>query len=92
MELKFSHKGLRELYSTGSKKGIETVLCDKLSRILTTMDICQSIEELDLPGYRLHELKGNRKGVWSITVTGNWRLTFKNEDDKFTELDLEDYH
>ncbi len=59
---------------------------------LTALDTAQSIEDMDIPGYRLHPLKGIRKGFWSITVNGNWRLTFEFRDGNVHILNYEDYH
>lgn len=59
---------------------------------LAALDTAQSIEDVDIPGYRLHPLKGSRKGFWSITVSGNWRLTFEFVDGNAHILNYEDYH
>ena len=59
---------------------------------LAALDTAQSIEDMDIPGYRLHQLKGSRKGFWSITVNGNWRLTFEFLDGNVHVLNYEDYH
>ena len=59
---------------------------------LAALDTSQSIEDMDIPGYRLHQLKGSRKGFWSITVNGNWRLTFEFLDGNVHILNYEDYH
>lgn len=59
---------------------------------LTALDTALEITDLDIPGYDLHELKGSRKGVWSISVSGNWRLTFEFMDGNAYQLDNEDYH
>ncbi len=59
---------------------------------LSALDTAQSIEDMDIPGYRLHQLKGSRKGFWSITVNGNWRLTFEFLDGNVHILNYEDYH
>jgi proteic killer suppression protein len=59
---------------------------------LAALDTAQSIEDMDIPGYRLHQLKGSRKGFWSISVNGNWRLTFEFLDGNVHILNYEDYH
>jgi proteic killer suppression protein len=59
---------------------------------LAALDIAQTIDDMDLPGFRLHPLKGNLAGRWSITVSGNWRLTFEFRDGNAYVLDYEDYH
>lgn len=59
---------------------------------LAALDTALEITDLDIPGYDLHELKGNRKGIWAISVSGNWRLTFEFIDGNAYQLDYEDYH
>ena len=88
----FKHKGLKKFYETGSTKGIQSNHVRKLRMQLAALDTAQSIEDMDIPGYRLHHLKGSRKGLWSITVNGNWRLTFEFVDGNVHILNYEDYH
>jgi proteic killer suppression protein len=90
----FSHKGLRDLYERGSRRGVPARQVPKLRRILTVLDRARAPEDLQGPaGWRVHDLKGDRAGDWSITVTGNWRITFRFTDDQNVELvDYEDYH
>ncbi len=88
----FKHKGLEKFYETGSTKGIQANHAKKLRMQLAALDTAQSIEDMDIPGYRLHRLKGSRKGFWSITVNGNWRLTFEFLDGNVHILHYEDYH
>ncbi len=88
----FKHKGLEEFYEKGSKKGIQAQHATKLRMQLAALDSAQSIEDLDIPGYRLHSLRGNRKGIWSITVSGNWRVTFEFTDSNVYIANYEDYH
>ena len=88
----FKHKGLEKFYGTGSTKGIQSNHTKKLRMQLAALDTAQSIEDMDIPGYRLHQLKGSRKGFWSITVNGNWRLTFEFLDGNVHILNYEDYH
>jgi proteic killer suppression protein len=68
----FKHKGLRRLYETGNTRGIQAEYAKKLRMQLAALDTAQTIEDLDIPGYRFYELKGKLKGIWSITVSGNW--------------------
>lgn len=89
---KLRHKGLRRLYDDDSTRGIQAEHADRLRLILTNLDVARLPIDLDLPGYRLHELKGDRKGTWSITVSGNWRVTFAFEGEDVTDVDYEDYH
>ena len=88
----FKHKGLRVFFETGSKKGIQAKHAIKLRLQLAALDTAQVIEDLDIPGYRLHQLKGLRKDTWSITVNGNWRITFEFENGHAYIVDYEDYH
>ncbi len=88
----FKHKGLRVFFETGSKKGIQAKHAIKLRLQLAALDTAQVIEDMDIPGYRLHQLKGLRKETWSITVNGNWRITFEFENGHAYIVDYEDYH
>ena len=88
----FKHKGLEELYRTGTKKGIQAAHANKLRMQLVALDTAFCIEDLDIPGYRLHPLKGDKKGLWSIVVNANWRITFEFRDGHVFILNYEDYH
>jgi len=88
----FKHKGLEKFYSTGSTAGVQVRHVKKLRLRLAAIDSAQSIDDLDIPGYRLHSLKGKRKGIWSIAVSANWRLTFEFSNGNAFILDYEDYH
>lgn len=92
MILEFIHKGLERFYRTGSKAGIQARHADKLQRILSNLDVANCAEDLDLPGYRLHMLKGSRQGVWSITIQANWLITFRFVGEDVELLNYEDYH
>ena len=71
------HKGLGAFFESGSTKGIQAKHADRLRMMLAALDTAQTIDDVDIPGYRLHPLKGKLKGRWSISVSGNWRLTFE---------------
>jgi len=86
------HKGLEKFYDSGSTKGIQANHAKKLRMQLAALDTAQSIEDMDIPGYRLHQLTGDRKGIWTITVNANWRLTFEFEAGNVYILNYEDYH
>ena len=86
------HKGLREFYENGSKKGIKPEQAPRLRLMLAALDSSQTIDDMDIPGYRLHPLKGKMKNRWSVSVSGNWRLTFEFKDGNVFLLDYEDYH
>jgi len=88
----FKHKGLEKFYESGSTKGIQANHAKKLRMQLAALDTAQSIDDMDIPGYRLHQLTGDRKGIWTITVNANWRLTFEFEEGNVYILNYEDYH
>ncbi len=88
----FAHKGLKAFYETGSVKGIQPNHAKKLRMQLAALDTACVIEDLNIPGYRLHTLQGDRVGIWSITVNGNWRLTFEFLEGNVHILNYEDYH
>ena len=88
----FRHKGLRKYFETGSKAGIQKRHMSRLRLQLAALDTSQRVEDMDVPGYRLHQLKGRVKNRWSIWVSGNWRLTFEFREGDVHVLDYEDYH
>lgn len=88
----FKHKGLQQFFESGTKKGIQVKHENKLRMQLAALNTAQTIEDMDIPGYRLHSLKGSRKGLWSITVNGNWRITFEFEAGNVYIVNYEDYH
>ncbi|MEK6789849.1 MAG: type II toxin-antitoxin system mRNA interferase toxin, RelE/StbE family [Pseudomonadota bacterium] len=88
----FRHKGLRRFYEDDSTSGIQAAHAEKLRRILGLLDVAVEPEELNLPSFRLHPLKGNLKDHWSITVNGNWRVTFRFVGVNVELIDYLDYH
>lgn len=95
MLVRFSHKGLRQLHERGNSRGVPPAMADKLQKLLFALETAEALDELGLfPGWRLHPLKGDMKGLWSLTVTGNWRLIFRYNEGTNTasEIDLIDYH
>jgi proteic killer suppression protein len=88
----FKHKGLEKFYTSGSTRGIQANHAKKLRMQLAALDTAQSIDDMDVPGYRLHQLTGDKRGIWSITVNANWRLTFEFEEGNIYILNYEDYH
>lgn len=88
----FRNKGLRKFYESGSAAGIQTHHAKRLKFLLIALDTSQTIEDMNIPGFRLHPLKGEAKGRWSVWVNGNWRLTFEFKDGHAFVLDYEDYH
>ncbi|HTS78662.1 MAG TPA: type II toxin-antitoxin system RelE/ParE family toxin [Bryobacteraceae bacterium] len=91
----FAHKGLKRLYEDDNARGVPSAVVDKLRKMLAYLDDMEDEEELRaLPLWNAHKLNGGRKGEWSLTVTRNWRLTFRINtiEREIRELNLEDYH
>lgn len=88
----FKHRGLKRLYERGDRSGIRPDLLDTVERILTALDAAATPQALDLPGYRLHPLKGDLKGLWSVTVRANWRIIFRFAGTDAFDVELTDYH
>lgn len=88
----FRHKGLARFFETGSKAGIQAQQTDRLRLILGLLNAATKPGDLALPGLKLHPLKGERKGTWGVSVSGNWRITFKFVGKDTDEVDYEDYH
>lgn len=88
----FRHKGLRRLFETGNTTGVQASHAKRLRMQLAALDTAHTIADMDIPGFRLHMLKGEMHGRWSITVNGNWRVTFEFVDENAYVLDYEDYH
>jgi len=92
MIIKFKHKGLRKLFRSGNTAGVCPEHADRLRKILALLATAESPDDMDLPGLRLHPLKGSRAGTWSVTVSGNWRVTFRVHHADVTDVHYEDYH
>ena len=93
--VRFRHKGLRQLHEDGNAKGVPSAMADKLRKLLFALETAEMLEQLGrFPGWKLHPLKGDLKGSWSLTVTGNWRLVFHYDEQTNTasDIDLIDYH
>lgn len=88
----FRHKGLERYFTKSERKGIDAKHAERIRRILDLLDAAVRPEDLNLPGYRFHGLKGDRKGVYSVWVSGNWRITFQFEAGDAVYVNLEDYH
>ena len=86
------HKGLKRFYKTGNTSGIQAKHATKLRVRLTRLGAATEIGHMDVPGYNLHLLKGDRADTWSISVSGNWRMTFEFKDGNAYIVDYEDYH
>jgi proteic killer suppression protein len=88
----FKHKGLKKLFETGNQKGVNPEHTKRLRIILSRLDASQSQEDMNLPGLRLHSLKGDLKGFWAVDVSGNWRIFFRFENNNAADVDYNDYH
>ena len=86
------HKGLRTYYESGSKAGIVANHAKRIKNILFALDTAIAIDDMDIPGFRLHALKGRAAGRWAVSVSGNWRITFEFRDGNAYVVDYEDYH
>ena len=88
----FKHKGLENFFTVGSLAGIQPKHATKLEEQLQALHTSTIIEDMDLPGWRLHPLQGKLKGLWAVDVSGNWRVVFKFEDGHAYIVNYEDYH
>jgi len=88
----FKHKGLERFYIRGTTAGIQVAHAKRLRLILSNLDQAESPADMDLPGLRLHPLRGDKKGVWSVSVSGNWRVTFRFNGRDAEIVNYEDYH
>ena len=88
----FKHRGLKRLYERDDRSGIRPDLLEKVEDILGRLDRATTVQALNLPGYRLHPLKGELRGVWSVTVRANWRITFRFEGEDAFGVEMIDYH
>jgi proteic killer suppression protein len=88
----FRHKGLEGFFTKGAKAGISTEHAGRLRLILGRLNIAVEPKDMALPGLRLHPLKGRRKGTWSVSITGNWRVSFRFVERDAEDVDYEDYH
>lgn len=88
----FRHRGLRRLYQRDDPSRLAADQLNRISLALADLDAAGKPSDLDLPGYRLHPLRGDRRGSWSISITGNWRIIFRFEAGDVHDVDLVDYH
>ena len=88
----FSHKGLKRLYEQDDRKGVSPDLADKIARVLARLDVATAPEHMALPGLKLHPLKGDLQGFWSVWLSGNWRIVFRFVGADVAQVDLVDYH
>jgi len=88
----FRHRGLRQLFEEDSARGVNAEHARKIKQILAMLAAAETIEALQLPTFHLHPLKGDLKGFWAVTVRANWRIIFRFEDGRASDVDLVDYH
>ena len=88
----FKHKGLKRLYERGDRSHINPNQIKKIERIIANLDAAETIDHMRMPGYRLHELRGDFRGFYAVDVSGNWRIVFKFVEGKAFDIDLVDYH
>ncbi len=88
----FKHRGLKRLYQTGDNSKLRSDIADKAERFLSVLDEAVCLDDIDLPGYRLHALTGNRRGFYSVTMSKNHRIIFRFDDGTAYDVDLVDYH
>jgi proteic killer suppression protein len=88
----FRHKGLARYFEKNDRRGIDARHSSRIKRVIDALDQATSPEQLNIPGWRLHQLTGDRKGTWSVSVSGNWRITFEFSGTDVVDVNLEDYH
>jgi len=90
---KFRHRGLRRLYENDDLSGVPSQFVNKIKAILAALEFADDLSQVaTMPGWRLHPLRGERKGEYGVTVTGNWRITFRLQGNVVTDVNFEDYH
>jgi len=89
---RFRHRGLKGLYANDDRGGLNAEHVDKIARVLALLNRAARPQDMNLPGFRLHPLKGDLSGFWSVTIRANWRIIFRFEDGDVTDVDLIDYH
>jgi len=88
----FLHKGLQKFYQKGTTAGIQKKHEKKLRLILSNLDLSEQPDDMDLPSLYMHKLKGDKKDIWSVRVSGNWRITYRFVDKDIELVNYEDYH
>ena len=89
---RFKHRGLERFFLRGTRSGIQAAHAKRIRLILGRLHASLAPTDMNLPGLYLHELKGERRGTWTVRVSGNWRITFKFEGEDAVDVDYEDYH
>jgi len=88
----FRDRRLKRLYERGDRSQVAADLVDKVERVLARLDQALVIDDMDLPGYRLHRLRGELRDFWSVRLSGNWRIIFRFENGKASGIEMIDYH
>lgn len=88
----FLHKSLGRFFNKGDYRGIPAAFAPRIERMLDRLEASVKPEDMNLPGYKFHQLTGDRKGTYGVTVTGNWRITFKFDGENAVDVNYEDYH
>jgi toxin HigB-1 len=88
----FSHKGIKRFYDAGSRAGIQSAHAAKLARQLARLNQARTPADMNVPGWKLHPLKGELAGHWALSVSGNWHLIFKFTNGDAFDVDYDDYH
>lgn len=88
----FKHRGVERFFRESDYRGIPAQFASRLERLLDRLDSATHPQDMNLPGYKFHELKGQRKGTYSVSVSGNWRLTFRFQGEDAVDVQIEDYH
>ena len=89
---KFKHAGLEKFFTSGKKSGIQAKQIARIRLILGRLNASMKPQDMNLPGLELHEMRGHRKGTWTVKVSGNWRITFRFDGVDATDVNYEDYH
>jgi proteic killer suppression protein len=92
MIVSIRHKGLKRLYESDDPRGLNPQHAGKIALVLGVLDVASTIDEINIPSFRLHPLTADLKGFWSVTIRANWRIIFRFEDGNVFDLDLVDYH
>ena len=92
MILNLRHRGLRRLFEDDDRRGLNAEHVEKIMRVLARLQRASQPEDMNLPGYRLHQLKGDHAGFWSVTIRANWRIIFRFEGADVKDVDYLDYH
>ena len=90
--MQFRHAGLRRFWERDDASRLNAAYVSRIDRLLDALEAAENPADMGLPGLRLHQLTGNRRGTWSVRVSANWRLTFRFEGGEAVDIDLEDYH